>query len=580
MTIRRLGRNSSFQRICGNTTTYLSGSGGSSATPGNGYEYQVFTTPGTFSVFRKNFYDSNSKVIKTTESPSNNVEVLVVGGGGGANYNGASAGGGAGGLAYSPSYPVTSPVPISIGAGGPSPSPNTSRGVPGNPSYFGSITGNGGGGGGSVGANPASSTSVGPGDPGGCGGGGTGWWDSVNSGGPASQPSNPSLGGLVSNFGFGGGTSGRNSYYSSAGGGGAGAAGPSVSPPYSGPAPSGWATPGGGGRFYPQFSSPLISTTIPSPERTNWSSAVGATGVYASGGSAGSSGPTYSGQPAPVAAAVGGGGGGDSGSAGQNYTGGGCGGSNNPPGISGPKGGDGIVIVRYATAIDHGDGTISKPIKDGVGLNAIASSGNYFIKTPSMSNALQAYVDTSTGDGKWIRIFLANTNNYNSTSFSWDDAQIPNLITNSNKFMYCYVNTSTNATSLAWSWWFYDGTSETNYTAFRDNPPLNHGGVATPLITRINARQISSMTDYLGYYLRTGYSSFNNQCDDGRSGTYGQICLKGSNTSSSTGTGGLSNFPQYTAFSASSNDTCSESSQAYDATNCSDTRRFAIYVQL
>lgn len=579
MAIRRLGRNSSFQRICGNTTAYLSGSGGFPATPGNGYEYQVFTSPGTFSVSGKNFYDSNSKVIKTTTSFSN-VEVLVIGGGGGANSAGASAGGGAGGLAYSPSYPVTSPVPISTGTGGPSPSSTSSRGAPGNPSYFGSITGNGGGGGGSIGANSGNSASFGPGDPGGCGGGGTGWWDPVNSGGPASQPSNPSLGGLVSNFGFGGGTSGRSPWYSAAGGGGTGAAGSSVATPYSGPAPSGYSTPGGGGRFYPQFSSPLISATIPSPERTNWSSAVSDTGVYASGGSAGSSGPGYSAQPYPVAAAIGGGGGGASGSAGQNYTGGGCGGANNPPNISGPKGGDGIVIVRYAIAIDHGDGTSQNPIKDGVGLNAIASSGNYFIKTPAMGNALQAYVDTSTGDGKWIRVFLANTNNYNTTSFSWDDVQIPNLITNSNKFMYCFVNTSTNATSLAWSWWFYSGTSESNYTAFRDNPPLSHGGDGSPLITRINARQISSMTDYLGYYLRTGISSFGSACDDSRSGTYGQICLKGSNTSSSTGTGGLSNFPHYAAFSHSNSDYCSESSQGYTTSSCSDTRRFAIYVQL
>ena len=571
MTIKRLGRNSNLQRICGNATAYINGSGGSSLNPGNGYEYQVFTNPGasTFSVSLRSVYDTNSKVIKTTDSAK--VELLVVGGGGGATSAGASAGGGAGGLVYSSSYPVISPTPVQVGAGGPSPSTSTSRGSTGTPSYFGSITGNGGGGGGAI-ASPGST--YGPGNPGGSAGGGCGWQD-AQLGGSATQPSNPTFGGLVSNYGGNGGNSGNGPYYSSGGGGGSGGSANNVSPN-----PEGNSTPGGPGRFYPQFGSTLISPTIPSPERPAWSPQVGGSGVYASGGSGGSSGPTYSGQPYPVAAAIGGGGG-ASASSGQNYTGGGCGGANYPPTSSGPKGGDGIVVVRYATAINHGDGTIQNPIKDGVGLNAITSSGNYYFKTSSMANAVQYYVDTATGDGKWIRIFLANTNNYDTTSFSWDDAQIPNLITNSNKFMYCYVNTSTNATTQPWSWWFYDGTSESNYTSFRDYPPLNHGGTGTPLITRISARQISSMTDYLGYYLRTGVSTFGNACDDSRSsGTWGQICLKGSNTSSATSTGGLSDFPHYTGFSTGGGDYCQSSNEGYNTTSCSDTRRFAVYVQL
>jgi len=574
MSINRLSRNSSLQRVCGNATAYMVGSGGSPATPGNGYEYQVFTTPGpsTFSISNTNFYDPNSKVIKTTEY--NEVELLVVGGGGGATNSGSSAGGGAGGLAYSSSYTVTSPTPVTVGDGGPSPSPNTSRGTTGTTSYFGSVAGNGGGGGGAP-APPG--PSYGPGSPGGSGGGSTGWQGvGPESGGSATQPGNPTFGGLVVNYGTTGGASGLSPYYSSGGGGGAGGAASDVSPPL----PNGYSTPGGPGRFYPQFSSTLISPTIPSPERPTWSPQVGGSGVYASGGSAGSSGPSYSSQPYPVAAAIGGGGGGASGSAGQNYTGGGCGGANFPPASSGSKGGDGIVVVRYATAVNHGVGTFQDPIKDGVGLKAITTSGNYYFKTSSMTQAVQYYVDTATGDGKWIRIFLANSNNYNSSSFSWDDTETPNLISNSNKFMYCFVNPSTNVTTQAWSWWFYSGTSESNYNAFRDNPPLDHGGSGSPLITRISARQISSMTDYIGYYLRTGVSSFSNQCDDARNNVWGQICLKGSNSSSSTGTGGLLDFPHYGSFAVSYGDTCSRSDETYTTTSCSDTRRFAVYVQL
>jgi len=568
MTIRGFRKNNTLQKICGNNTS-ISGGSGTSVSPGNGYKYEVYTAPTTFTVSNTNLYNTRSKVIKSTTS--SNMEVLVVGGGGGSTSNGASAGGGSGGIAYSRSYSVLTPQPIQVGAGGPSPAAPTSRGVTGDPSYFGSIVGNGGGGGG---ATSSPGPIYGPGSPGGSGGGACGWQNS-QTGGSATQPSNPTLGGLVSNYGFGSGISGAQPYYSSAGGGGAGSVSSDVSP-----VPGGYSTPGGYGRFYSQFSSPLISPLIPSPERTNWSSQVGGSGVYASGGSAGSTGPSYSSQPYPVAAVVGGGGGAASGSGGQNYTGGGCGGANYPPGSSGPKGGDGIVIVRYQTPIDHGDGTATNPIKDAVGLKNISTSGNYWFKTSSMAQSVEYYVDTATGDGNWIRVFLAAQDNYDTTSFSWGSSETPNLISNSSKFMYCYVNTSTNATTQAWSWWFFDGTSDSNYASFRDYPPLYHGGVGSPLITRISALRLSTDTPYIGYYLRTGYSSFGNVCDDSRSGTYGQICLKGSNTSSSTGTGGLLDFPFYNAFSSSAGDFCAGSDESYNGSSCSSTRRFGVYVQI
>lgn len=568
MTIRGFKKNNTLQKICGNNTSITSGSG-TSVSPGNGYKYEVYSEPGTFTIFNTNNYNTRSKVITT--NTSSNMEVLVVGGGGGSTSAGGSGGGGAGGVAYSRSYPVLTPQPIQVGAGGPSPSTSTLRGVTGDPSYFGSIVGNGGGGGGAV-ASPGGT--YGPGSAGGSAGGASGWQDS-QTGGSATQPSNPTLGGLVSNYGFGGGNSGSGPYYSSAGGGGAGSVASNVQP-----IPAGLSTPGGYGRFYSQFSSPLISPLIPSPERTNWSSQVGGSGVYASGGSGGSSGPSYSAQPYPVAAVVGGGGGAASAAAGQNYTGGGCGGANYPPASSGSKGGDGIVIVRYQTLIDHGDGTVTNPIKDAVGLKNISTSGNYWFKTSSMSQPVEYYVDTATGDGNWIRVFLAAEDNYNSTSFSWDSAETPNLISNSSKFMYCYVNTSTNETTQSWSWWFFDGTSDSNYASFRDYPPLNHGGSGTPLITRISALRLSTDTPYIGYYLRTGYSSFGSSCDDSRSGAYGQICLKGSNTSSSTATGGLLDFPQYTAFSSTTSDYCAGSSESFSASSCSSTKRFGVYVQI
>jgi hypothetical protein len=73
--------------------------GGTIFTPGNGYTYHIFTSPGTFSI---------------TGGPKT-FNYFVVGGGGG----GANGGAGAGGV-LSGSFPATGPAsyPITIGAGG------------------------------------------------------------------------------------------------------------------------------------------------------------------------------------------------------------------------------------------------------------------------------------------------------------------------------------------------------------------------------------------------------------------------------------------------------------------------------
>lgn len=208
------------------------------------------------------------------------------------------------------------------------------------------------------------------------------------------------------------------------------------------------------------------------------------------------------------------------------------------------------------------------------------NSGNYWFKTASMASATEYYLDCDTvTDEKYIRVWLAGTNNYNQTSYSWPDAQTPNLIIDTDKWMYAFCNISTNALSQAWTWSFYSSPGD-NYNDFKNNPPLAHGGTGSPAITRINATRISDGTSHNGHWLRTGYSSFSSQCDDARNNTWGQICLKAGTVNSNTGNGGHSDFPMYCTFASSNTDNCARSDETYSNGTCSDTKRFAAYVRL
>lgn len=253
------------------------------------------------------------------------------------------------------------------------------------------------------------------------------------------------------------------------------------------------------------------------------------------------------------------------GAAGANTGSGGGGG-----GWSAGKGGDGgsgIVIVRYPTSIPPATinlGTQSAPIKNAIGLKRITTSGNYWVQTPQMGAAVQYYIDASTSRGPWIRVHLSDTNNYNTTSFSWADAQTTNLLRDTNRWMYSFCNPNDNSLVQAWEFTLFYASAgvsgaytNENQLAFENNPPMAHGSAGSPLITRINAVRLADGAKYNGYYLRTGISSFGSACDDSRSGTWGQICLKnvdsvaGANNGPGVGGGGLSDFPHYGDYSHS-----------------------------
>ena len=269
-------------------------------TPGNGYRYHVFTSPGTF----------------TLVSPSIPVEYLVVGGGGGGG-TGTGGGGGAGGVRYGTTI-ITSPQTITVGVGATAKTNGNASGD-GVPSSFGSIIATGGG----RGASGSSSGVVNAASPGGSGGGGMSYPTGSS---PAAGTGNAGSFNPVEGYAGGAGPG------SAGGGGGGGAGGVGAT------APGGV---GGPGVSYAAFAYPLIQPEIPSPIQPTFGPAVGPTGLYGGGGGGA---PGASGGP---------GGGGSSnpsqdGNPGVKYTGGG-GGANwgYTVGYTGGGGGDGIVIVRY-----------------------------------------------------------------------------------------------------------------------------------------------------------------------------------------------------------------------------------------
>jgi hypothetical protein len=306
--------------------------GGSIATPGNGYRYHVFTSPGTFQL---SAIDGSS--------PSLAVEYLVVAGGGGGAAN-RGGGAGAGGFrtnedgnpkAGAAMNIATGSFPIVVGTGGAGgvwPGP-IAYGTKGGASSFNGIQSAGGGGGG------------GPSGPGAEGQGG--------SGGGAFSVTGP--------LGFSGNTppttppqgnpggSGSHANYAG-GGGGAGAAASTLH--------------AGDGHAVPSFSGPILAPVIPGAMAT----AIGPTGIYAGGGGGGAGEGTPSG--AGNAGTGGGGAGGarsippgslnpnsgeygPAGAPGVDGTGGGGGGAGNFPGTNpnmrpGGDGGNGVVIIKYA----------------------------------------------------------------------------------------------------------------------------------------------------------------------------------------------------------------------------------------
>lgn len=203
----------------------LTATGGSTFTPGNGYKYHVFTTPGTFTV--------------TSGSLPGHVVVIAGGGSGGNCGNG---GGGAGGLVMNPAFAfVPGSYPINIGPGG-GPAGGCGPGNNGSPSIFGIPYGTPiiAVGGGAGGGNDSTA-----GNAGGSGGGGS---YGQSGGGVSAPPNGPYPGWTI--YGSSGGPGGA-SQHSGSGGGAGGSGGTDTNPP---------GAYGGSGLLIPQFNVPGMPT--------------------------------------------------------------------------------------------------------------------------------------------------------------------------------------------------------------------------------------------------------------------------------------------------------------------------------
>ena len=302
--------------------------------PGNGYQYHVFTTPGSL----------------TISGGSMTVDMLLVAGGGGGgggmgSHSHAGGAGGAGGIAEvtnmplsAGTYPVTVPTSNAAGANG-NTGLSAGNGTPGGDTTVsstpaGTITAKGGGGGGS---NPTASAGL----PGGSGGGGGSFNNSP--GGTALQPTQNPGQPLVTNYGNAGGQAGdSDSDYGAGGGGGAGGAGQGTSEP-------GISGNGGNGRPFTNYPYPLYGPIVPSPFQPVMGPNVGPTGMFGGGGGGG--GGSDKGEGGPGGGAAGGNAStpGGTGEGGRDGTGGGGGGGGDGEGGEGGTGGTGargVVIVR------------------------------------------------------------------------------------------------------------------------------------------------------------------------------------------------------------------------------------------
>ena len=296
-----------------------SASGGTKITSGD-YTYHVFTvdTPAP----------ESSLVISAIRESKTAMVFAVGGGASGARDDG--GGGGAGSAVLDPSFVLGGEVAyaVTVGAGGAA--VGNPSGAGGGNTELGSVLQAHGGAAGNK-SRPSSDNASGAFDGGSGGGGAYPQTYPFPKGEPDFLP------GTATSYQNNGGAGG----HPDAEGGGGGGAGGNGSNAHPGSGA------GGPGRSFPEFPAPLIAPALPSPEQSNFTSAVGTPGLFAGGGGGGGRFGETSGGPG------GGGPGGypgrSTGTAGVYGTGSGGGGTGAGGGSGGAAGGSGILIVRYST---------------------------------------------------------------------------------------------------------------------------------------------------------------------------------------------------------------------------------------
>jgi hypothetical protein len=196
------------------------------------------------------------------------------------------------------------------------------------------------------------------------------------------------------------------------------------------------------------------------------------------------------------------------------------------------------------------------------------TNGNYELLPPGSSNPVVTYCDLNSHGGGWTEVYRHTLDNTEGTNIGWyGGVSGPgSLIATSTEMMFAYINVSTGALANAWKF--------PTPAAFHSVSPLagNQCSYVTISATRLADNTTSSRM------MRYGHGSFGTNCDEGCSGTFGQICLKSNTTQGSVG--GFSDFPHFSGWSNLSHpEYCAASNQAWNGTICDASRRFVVFVR-
>jgi hypothetical protein len=161
--------------------------------------------------------------------------------------------------------------------------------------------------------------------------------------------------------------------------------------------------------------------------------------------------------------------------------------------------------------------------------------------------------DMLTDGGGWTIVFFPPTTNLETLPISYT-AGTPRLMADAESALVAYRNVT--GVSLP------DYVRFTLPDAWRTTPPFNADAVDLTISININGgAPISTM-------LRYGQASFSMRCEhDWAPSSWSRVCFKETQA------------PFFSGFSHSSNDYCTTSLSLFDATACTDDRRFSIAVR-